>query len=104
MCDLRGRGRRIARPRLHVTAEGHTDNVGSSEENQRLSERRAAAVLAYLVEQKIPLTAVDTVGFGEARPLASNDTAAGRQKNRRVELIVTGESIGRAAPPSAAGQ
>jgi len=93
-----------AQPDLHVTAEGHTDNVGSSEENQRLSERRAAAVLAYLVEQKIPLTAVDTVGFGEARPLASNDTAAGRQKNRRVELIVTGESIGRAAPPSAAGQ
>jgi outer membrane protein OmpA-like peptidoglycan-associated protein len=93
-----------AQPDLHVSAEGHTDNVGSSEENLRLSERRAAAVLAYLVEQKIPLTAVDTVGFGEARPIASNETAAGRQKNRRVELIVTGESIGRAAPPSAAGQ
>jgi outer membrane protein OmpA-like peptidoglycan-associated protein len=89
-----------AQPDLHVTAEGHTDNVGSSEENQRLSERRATAVLAYLVEQKIPLTAVDTVGVGEARPIASNDTAAGRQQNRRVELIVTGESIGRAAPSS----
>jgi outer membrane protein OmpA-like peptidoglycan-associated protein len=89
-----------AQPDLHITAEGHTDNVGSSEENQRLSERRATAVLAYLVQQKVPLTAVDTIGVGEARPIASNDTAAGRQQNRRVELIVTGESIGRAAPSS----
>jgi outer membrane protein OmpA-like peptidoglycan-associated protein len=91
-----------AQPDLHVTAEGHTDNVGSRDENQRLSERRATAVFAYLVQQKIPLTAVDTVGFGEARPIASNDTAAGRQQNRRVELIVTGEPIGRAVAPSSA--
>jgi outer membrane protein OmpA-like peptidoglycan-associated protein len=86
-----------AQPDLHVAAEGHTDNVGSADENQRLSERRASAVLAYLVQQKIPLTAVDTKGFGETRPIASNDTPAGRQQNRRVELVVSGESIGTVA-------
>lgn len=93
-----------AQPDLHIKAEGHTDNVGSADENQRLSERRAAAVFAYLVQQKIPLTAVDTIGVGEARPIASNDTAAGRQQNRRVELIVTGESIGRTTPASGSNQ
>jgi len=93
-----------AQPDLHIKAEGHTDNVGSADENQRLSERRAAAVFAYLVQQKIPLTAVDTIGVGEARPIASNDTAAGRQQNRRVELIVTGESIGRTTPASRSNQ
>jgi outer membrane protein OmpA-like peptidoglycan-associated protein len=77
-------------PDLHVAAEGHTDNVGRAEDNQRLSEQRAAAVLAYLVQQKIPLTAVDTHGFGETRPIASNDTPQGRQQNRRVDLIVAG--------------
>ena len=93
-----------AQPDLHIRAEGHTDNVGSADANQRLSERRAAAVLAYLVQQKIPLTAVDTVGLGKTRPIASNDTAGGRQQNRRVDLIVTGESIGRTTPPSGSNQ
>jgi outer membrane protein OmpA-like peptidoglycan-associated protein len=83
-------------PDLHVSAQGHTDNVGNVEDNLRLSERRVAAVLAYLVEEKVPLTAVDTVAFGESDPVASNDTSAGRKQNRRVELLVTGESIGRA--------
>jgi outer membrane protein OmpA-like peptidoglycan-associated protein len=92
-----------AQPDLHVAAEGHTDNVGSAEENQRLSERRAAAVLAYLVQQKIPLTAVDTAGFGETRPIASNATPAGRQQNRRVELVVSGASIGRASTSASTG-
>ena len=55
----------------------------------------AHAVLAYLVGQKIPLTAVDTAGFGETRPVASNDTEEGRRQNRRVDVVVTGESIGR---------
>lgn len=78
---------------LHISVEGHTDNVGSAEENQRLSERRAASVHTYLVQQNIPLTAVDTAGFGETRPVASNETPEGRQQNRRIELIVSGEAI-----------
>jgi len=82
-------------PDLHIEIEGHTDNVGGDDYNQRLSERRAASVQAYMLEQKIPPTAVGTEGFGESRPVASNQTAAGRQQNRRVELVVTGESIGR---------
>jgi outer membrane protein OmpA-like peptidoglycan-associated protein len=82
-------------PDLHITAEGHTDNVGRAESNQELSEQRARSVLAYLAEQKVPLTAVDVTGFGEVRPIASNDTPEGRRQNRRVELIVRGDSIGR---------
>ena len=82
-------------PDLHIAVEGHTDDVGNAAENQKLSDRRASGVLAYLVEQKIPLAAVDTEGFGESRPIASNATQTGRQRNRRVELVVTGDSIGR---------
>jgi outer membrane protein OmpA-like peptidoglycan-associated protein len=82
-------------PDLKIEVEGHTDSVGSEEYNQRLSERRAESVRAYLVQQKIPPTAVDAVGFGKSRPAVSNDTSAGRQQNRRVELLVSGESIGR---------
>jgi outer membrane protein OmpA-like peptidoglycan-associated protein len=87
-----------AQTELRITAEGHTDNVGNDESNQRLSEQRAQSVLAYLAQQNIPLTVVDIVGFGETRPVASNDTAQGRQQNRRVELIVSGASIGLADP------
>jgi outer membrane protein OmpA-like peptidoglycan-associated protein len=83
-------------PDLHIEIEGHTDNVGSDDYNQRLSEQRAASVQAYLLQQKIAPAAVGTEGFGESRPVATNDTAAGRQQNRRVELVVSGESIGRA--------
>ena len=84
-------------PDLHIEIEGHTDSVGGDDYNQRLSERRSEAVRAYLVQQRIPPTLVDAEGFGESRPVATNDTAAGRQQNRRVELVVTGESIGRTA-------
>jgi len=84
-------------PDLKIEIEGHTDSVGSDDYNQRLSERRAESVRAYLVQQKIPPAEVAAVGFGESRPVASNDTAAGRQQNRRVELVVSGESIGRAS-------
>jgi outer membrane protein OmpA-like peptidoglycan-associated protein len=87
-----------AQAELRITAEGHTDNVGNDESNQWLSEQRAQSVLAYLVQQNIPLTVVDIAGFGETRPVASNDTAQGRQQNRRVELIVSGASIGLADP------
>ena len=86
-----------AHPDLHLAVEGHTDDVGNDQDNQQLSEKRAQAVLAYLVLQKIPLTAVDTAGFGETRPVASNDTAEGRQQNRRGEIVVSGDVIGVAA-------
>ena len=84
-------------PDLHIEIEGHTDSVGSDDYNQRLSERRAVSVRSYLVQQRIPEASVGTEGFGESRPVASNTTSAGRQQNRRVELVVTGESIGRTA-------
>ena len=83
---------------LKLQIEGHTDSVGSAEYNQRLSENRADSVRTYLVEQGIASNSVGTAGFGETMPVASNETAAGRQQNRRVELIVSGESIGTAAP------
>ena len=84
-------------PDLHIEIEGHTDSVGGDDYNLRLSERRAESVRAYLVQQRIPTAAVDTEGFGESRPVATNATTAGRQQNRRVELVVSGESIGRTA-------
>jgi outer membrane protein OmpA-like peptidoglycan-associated protein len=84
-------------PDLHIEIEGHTDSVGSDDYNQRLSERRAESVRAYLVQQRIPPTSVDAEGLGEGRPVATNATPAGRQQNRRVELVVSGESIGRTA-------
>ncbi len=79
---------------LRIEVEGHTDSVGSDSYNQRLSEQRAASVREYLVMQGIQPAAVGTAGFGEAHPVVSNDTAAGRQQNRRVELVVSGEAIG----------
>jgi outer membrane protein OmpA-like peptidoglycan-associated protein len=82
-------------PDLHIQIEGHADSRGSEEYNLQLSERRAESVRAYLVEQRVSPTAVGTAGFGESRPVATNGTSAGRQQNRRVELVVTGESIGR---------
>jgi outer membrane protein OmpA-like peptidoglycan-associated protein len=82
-------------PGLQMQVEGHTDDVGSDDYNQRLSERRAVSVRDYLVDQGIPADTVGTAGFGESRPVATNGTAAGRQQNRRVELVVTGEPIGR---------
>ncbi len=75
-----------AQPDLHILIEGHTDNVGGVERNQRFSDQRAQAVFSYLVQQKIPLTALDVAGFGETRPVASNDTTEGRQQNRRVRV------------------
>jgi outer membrane protein OmpA-like peptidoglycan-associated protein len=82
---------------LHIAIEGHTDSVGGDDYNRRLSERRAQSVRSYLLQQKIAPAAVDATGFGESKPVASNATAAGRQQNRRVELVVSGESIGRAS-------
>jgi len=76
-------------PDLRISVEGHTDSVGSKESNQALSEKRANVVRDYLVAQGVPADRVTAVGHGEDEPVASNKTAAGRQQNRRVELIIT---------------
>src|SRR4030095_10740668 len=83
----------LSHPELKVQVEGHTDSVGDEVLNQRLSENRADSVRSYLVGQGIASSAVTTKGFGKGQPVASNDTAAGRQQNRRVELVVAGETI-----------
>jgi outer membrane protein OmpA-like peptidoglycan-associated protein len=84
----------LAHPGLKLEVEGHTDSVGGDEYNQRLSEQRATAVRDYFVHQGISHDAVTARGFGKTQPVVSNDTAAGRQRNRRVELVVSGEIIG----------
>ena len=83
----------LSHPGLKIQVEGHTDSVGEAGYNQHLSENRAESVRTYLVGQGIAHDAVGTTGFGEANPVASNTTAEGRQQNRRVELIVSGDSI-----------
>jgi outer membrane protein OmpA-like peptidoglycan-associated protein len=90
----------LAHPGLYLEIEGHTDSVGTDSYNQNLSERRAESVRDYLVQQGIARDAIASHGFGEAQPVASNDNAAGRQRNRRVELIVSGEPIGTAPTSS----
>jgi outer membrane protein OmpA-like peptidoglycan-associated protein len=73
-----------------ISTEGHTDSVGTEEYNQRLSEDRAGSVLGYLVQAGIPSARTSSaVGFGESRPVASNDSSAGRQMNRRVEIVIS---------------
>jgi outer membrane protein OmpA-like peptidoglycan-associated protein len=76
---------------ISVVAEGHTDAVGTDAYNQRLSERRARAVKDYLVNGGISPSRIETVGYGEAQPVASNETADGRAQNRRTELRVKGQ-------------
>ncbi len=73
-----------------VIATGHTDSVGTEAYNQKLSERRAAAVKAYLVSKGIPSAKVTTIGKGETQPVATNKTKEGRQKNRRVDIEFKG--------------
>jgi outer membrane protein OmpA-like peptidoglycan-associated protein len=84
----------LAHPGLKLEVEGHTDSVGSDEANQKLSEQRSDTVRSYLIEQGLPDAAISSRGFGKTTPVADNDTAAGRQKNRRVEIVVSGEVIG----------
>jgi outer membrane protein OmpA-like peptidoglycan-associated protein/opacity protein-like surface antigen len=81
-------------PSLKLTVEGHTDNTGSAESNQNLSEQRANAVRDYLVKQGLNSSSVTAQGLGENTPVADNSTAEGREKNRRIEIIVSGEVIG----------
>jgi OOP family OmpA-OmpF porin len=73
-----------------VIATGHTDSVGTDAYNQKLSERRAAAVKDYLVSKGIPAAKITTIGKGESQPVATNKTAEGRQKNRRVDIEFKG--------------
>jgi outer membrane protein OmpA-like peptidoglycan-associated protein len=81
-------------PGLRLDVEGHTDSVGGDAYNQRLSEQRGEAVRDYLTQQGIAATSVTAKGFGKTRPVASNDTSSGRQQNRRVELVISGDLIG----------
>lgn len=81
-------------PGLRLDVEGHTDNVGGDAYNQRLSEQRGTAVRDYLTGQGMPAGSVTSRGFGKTQPTASNNTVAGRQQNRRVELVVSGDIIG----------
>jgi outer membrane protein OmpA-like peptidoglycan-associated protein len=84
----------LAYPSLRLAVEGNTDSVGTEAFNQELSEQRAEAVRDYLTKEGIPATSTTAAGFGKTRPIASNDTSDGRQQNRRVELVVSGEVIG----------
>jgi len=84
----------LAYPGLNIEVGGYTDNVGGDAMNQTLSEHRAVSVRDYLVQQGVPTNSVSAKGFGNTLPVASNDNSAGRQQNRRVELVVSGEAIG----------
>jgi outer membrane protein OmpA-like peptidoglycan-associated protein len=86
----------LANPGLVLQVEGHTDSTGSDELNQKLSEQRAGTTRDYLIQQGLDAGSITAKGFGKTMPVADNSTADGRQKNRRVELIVSGEVIGTA--------
>jgi outer membrane protein OmpA-like peptidoglycan-associated protein len=86
-----------------LSVEGHTDNVGNAQTNQALSQRRAEAVRTSLLSQGVPANRVKTIGYGMTKPIASNDSAEGKQTNRRTELIILGEkeaNITKAGEPS----
>jgi outer membrane protein OmpA-like peptidoglycan-associated protein len=90
----------LAHPGLKLQVEGHTDSIGGDEYNQTLSEERANSVRDYLVSQGVARDAVTARGLGKTQPVTDNSTAAGRQQNRRVELVVSGEAIGTSASSS----
>jgi outer membrane protein OmpA-like peptidoglycan-associated protein len=85
----------LAYPGLNIEVGGYTDNVGGDAMNQTLSENRAGSVRDYLVQQGVSTNSVSSRGFGNSLPVSSNDNSAGRQQNRRVELLVSGEAIGK---------
>jgi outer membrane protein OmpA-like peptidoglycan-associated protein len=84
----------LAYPSLKLAIEGNTDSVGSEAFNQTLSEQRAQGVRSYLTQEGVPESSTSARGFGKDQPIASNDSAEGRQQNRRVELVVSGDVIG----------
>jgi outer membrane protein OmpA-like peptidoglycan-associated protein len=81
-------------PGLKVQVEGYTDSVGGDDYNQKLSENRANAVHDFLVSNGVPAANVSAAGYGKNNPVADNGTAAGRQQNRRVNMVVSGDAIG----------
>lgn len=91
----------LAHPGLNLQIEGHTDSVGSDEFNQQLSEQRAGSVRDFLAEQGVPVSTITARGFGKTQPVADNETPEGRQRNRRVELVLNGDSIGNASAANA---
>ena len=84
----------LAYPGLNIEVGGYTDNVGGDAMNQTLSENRAGSVRDYLVQQGVSTNSVSARGFGNTLPVSSNDNSVGRQQNRRVELLVSGDAIG----------
>jgi outer membrane protein OmpA-like peptidoglycan-associated protein len=91
----------LAHPGLIMQIEGHTDSVGGDAFNVKLSEQRADSVRDFLGEQGVSLSSITAQGFGKAEPVATNDTAEGRQRNRRVEIVVNGDAIGTSATAAA---
>jgi len=90
----------LAYPGLNIEVGGYTDNIGGDAMNQTLSENRAGSVRDYLVQEGVATNSVSARGFGNTSPVSSNDNSSGRQQNRRVELLVSGEAIGSTANPS----
>jgi outer membrane protein OmpA-like peptidoglycan-associated protein len=84
----------LAYPGLKLQVEGYTDNIGSDEYNQKLSEQRAGGVRDYLVSQSVKDGSVTAAGYGKSDPVADNSTSSGRAENRRVQLVVSGDAIG----------
>jgi outer membrane protein OmpA-like peptidoglycan-associated protein len=84
----------LSHPGLLLEVDGYTDNIGSEDYNMKLSERRAGGVRSYLIGEGISRDNISAKGFGKDNPVASNANAAGRQKNRRVEMVVSGDIIG----------
>ncbi|HUY13652.1 MAG TPA: OmpA family protein [Terriglobia bacterium] len=93
----------LAYPGLNIEVDGYTDNVGSVDSNQKLSDQRAASVHDYLVREGVASSSLTAKGLGESEPIGSNDTSAGRQMNRRVELVVSGDVIGTQVTAASAG-
>ena len=93
----------LAYPALNIEVGGYTDNVGGDQMNQALSENRASSVRDYLVQQGVLAHSVSAKGFGNTLPVASNENSAGRQQNRRVELVVSGDAIGSPSRPTTGG-
>jgi len=86
----------IAYPDMRIEVDGYTDSTGNPMSNEQLSQERAASVQSYLTQQGVSASSISIHGFGEANPIASNESLEGRQQNRRVELVVSGQSIGTA--------